>query len=1375
MLKKRIFACLFLLLLLPARLNAAEPHFTGYTGPGEAFEGYVYRGRFTVVDPDGDPLIFSTNPGSPSLVITDPATGRFRWTPTKAQARAVTGPGGHFVIGISAFDGTHTKVFRKRVKLWRRIESAHFEVFWKNSVSHQAYAEAVRDALETGTTNAWTVETGSGQLNYHKPKCLGGSKMPVFIDQIADMGVTRSSHAPHYVDEANEGAPCRPCIIQIDVGLNPLHLKATCAHEFFHSIQDYYNWNALWWDEATAVWMEDKVFDSVNDYVSYFNNVNSIFNRPWRFIRSTYDYGGCLFPIFIDEYSENAEIIKKSWKKLKGNPSNDFVPVLTDPDVLGLENLGKYWREFAIRNVIVKGLSGHEYKEGVLFGKKAIMSKTFQGNRNHHFITKQAPLRYPPPRNKGMTIDHDQFAKVSARIPGLSSYYIGYEIPKQLKDNRDRKSRFFLYFKGDAAGAWACDVVKIKKDGSTYDPDILKVIDFEAGEKENTVDFEIGGDREESIHKFIVIVSNADTANTPRRFHLAGAAVPGLQNAYGNLVPAGKKMDPVKGTSRTVKNILSDDDGNDKGPDEDNIYKNGDTVKLEVDLSDIVHIGAFGNHQIPLEKRTLTADFSAIDSAYREGSEIVKEKDGHKHRYTFGYAISEENTLHRNRMEKDIPVAIKVTSLSRMDGEKDREEDTTFRLTVDNQPPGVRGVTLTQQQNGEEVIILDSEEDIKHPARIADETEHKLKLVLQFMEAMQTHEKDGTEVSPVVWIQGREERKLTFRKTGGWEKTDKKNDTWVGELSYLRNDIEPAPRCRIFIEAKDKAGNSLDTDLYQDGIQPEDRYAFFWMGPEINRVLISQGAESIYNSEAQIYREGKAGTFRVQVIFNESMENVVLSFGPNRPYEKTNVTMVSEWGDKKVWDGEFIISEEDFPVWQGAHRIKISGTGEFGHLDANYRKEGIQPDTSHIFLIGASKAWAASLTINENRLVEYSRKPDVGEARMQFSTDYVVKLAEDWGPAVLRPVGFNNSTRKERLEERNKKIRIFIEALRNNPKEIEKYRNHIKKNEGRHSYIKQAERTIERFEAEMDLAKKALVVMAGTRFYAPIDIEVDCRGHFQGNDTDYSIGHRWDSSGIKTTSVKISKRTETFLDLTGCAYHVDLFPERDFLLVSTTISKKQWDALEETALQVGKMGGGKVFLAIPLSGRDLFWPDYWNIHALPENPQRSPFLTLVMDTQGAAPMQSKPDGGEGCFWIGQEKYSSQTHKPDPPKNLKILFPGSFHNHSPVFSGYPLKLYPLFDYTPFHVQEVLTSPELPRFRKYPYDRQTSNRGSGDPYQPKASDHFYQFIPGRDGRTSFKKSYSVKGTSFEQNWGWGKVRREGIIHIDVRLHPLPEGDL
>jgi hypothetical protein len=200
-----------------------------------------------------------------------------------------------------------------------------------------------------------------------------------------------------------------------------------------------------------------------------------------------------------------------------------------------------------------------------------------------------------------------------------------------------------------------------------------------------------------------------------------------------------------------------------------------------------------------------------------------------------------------------------------------------------------------------------------------------------------------------------------------------------------------------------------------------------------------------------------------------------------------------------------------------------------------------------------------------------------------------------------------------------------------------------------------------------------------------------------------------------------------------------------------------------------------VFLAIPFSGRDLFWPDYWNIHAMPENPQRSPFLTLVMDTQGAAPMQSKPDGGEGCFWIGQEKYYSQTHKPDPPKNLKILFPGSFHNHSPVFSGYPLKLYPLFDYTPFHVQEVLTSPKLPRFRKYPYDRQTSNRGSGDPYQPKASDHFYQFIPGRDGRTSFKKSYSVKGTSFEQNWGWGKVRREGIIHIDVRLHPLPEGDL
>jgi hypothetical protein len=61
-----------------------------------------------------------------------------------------------------------------------------------------------------------------------------------------------------------------------------LGAKVTAAHEFFHAIQyaydetefDYDNINnpysyKPWWLEATSTWMEDIVYDDVNDYLNY--------------------------------------------------------------------------------------------------------------------------------------------------------------------------------------------------------------------------------------------------------------------------------------------------------------------------------------------------------------------------------------------------------------------------------------------------------------------------------------------------------------------------------------------------------------------------------------------------------------------------------------------------------------------------------------------------------------------------------------------------------------------------------------------------------------------------------------------------------------------------------------------------------------------------------------------------------------------------------------------------------------------------------------------------------------------------------------------------------------------------------------------------
>ncbi|MBI5376556.1 MAG: hypothetical protein HZA77_14070 [Candidatus Schekmanbacteria bacterium] len=49
-------------------------------------------------------------------------------------------------------------------------------------------------------------------------------------------------------------------------------MKVTAAHEFSHAVQFAYDRNEDgWWQEASAVWMEDEVYSYVNDYYNYIN------------------------------------------------------------------------------------------------------------------------------------------------------------------------------------------------------------------------------------------------------------------------------------------------------------------------------------------------------------------------------------------------------------------------------------------------------------------------------------------------------------------------------------------------------------------------------------------------------------------------------------------------------------------------------------------------------------------------------------------------------------------------------------------------------------------------------------------------------------------------------------------------------------------------------------------------------------------------------------------------------------------------------------------------------------------------------------------------------------------------------------------------
>lgn len=88
--------------------------------------------------------------------------------------------------------------------------------------------------------------------------------------------------------------------------------KVTVAHEYFHAVQFAYDvYEALWWMEASSTWMEDIVFDVVNDNYNY---LGSFFTSPQTALTddSYHAYSSFIWNKFLEERLDTV-IVRKIW------------------------------------------------------------------------------------------------------------------------------------------------------------------------------------------------------------------------------------------------------------------------------------------------------------------------------------------------------------------------------------------------------------------------------------------------------------------------------------------------------------------------------------------------------------------------------------------------------------------------------------------------------------------------------------------------------------------------------------------------------------------------------------------------------------------------------------------------------------------------------------------------------------------------------------------------------------------------------------------------------------------------------------------------------------------------------------------------------
>ncbi len=100
-------------------------------------------------------------------------------------------------------------------------------------------------------------------------------------------------------------------------------LEVTAAHEFFHAVQFAYDFfEDAWLIEGTAVWMEDEVYDDVDDNYQYLET--SALQRPgvpldlgihdFTNQLAGFQYGAFIFWRFLSESFETPDVIRRVWE-----------------------------------------------------------------------------------------------------------------------------------------------------------------------------------------------------------------------------------------------------------------------------------------------------------------------------------------------------------------------------------------------------------------------------------------------------------------------------------------------------------------------------------------------------------------------------------------------------------------------------------------------------------------------------------------------------------------------------------------------------------------------------------------------------------------------------------------------------------------------------------------------------------------------------------------------------------------------------------------------------------------------------------------------------------------------------------------------------
>jgi hypothetical protein len=124
-------------------------------------------------------------------------------------------------------------------------------------------------------------------------------------------------------------------------------VRITTAHEFFHVIQFRYSYDLTlsWWMEQSAVWMEEREWDDVNDYLAYLPYFFNYKSYALDSNTGNYKYGAAIWAIYLAKKFGDDQI-KWIWKQIE---STGKLSISVFDEVIPA-GLGEAYREFMVWN-----------------------------------------------------------------------------------------------------------------------------------------------------------------------------------------------------------------------------------------------------------------------------------------------------------------------------------------------------------------------------------------------------------------------------------------------------------------------------------------------------------------------------------------------------------------------------------------------------------------------------------------------------------------------------------------------------------------------------------------------------------------------------------------------------------------------------------------------------------------------------------------------------------------------------------------------------------------------------------------------------------------------------------------------------------------